>query len=87
MKYSFYLVFFLWLCCYSGVWAQGENNHWHFGYGSHIDFNATAPVYALNSNRASLESCATVSDAEVIYCFYYMSSGAVLAKGEPALLR
>ena len=72
MKYNFYFfLFFTLITCYE-VSAQGENNHWHFGYGHHIDFNAAPPVYAPNSNMASLESCATVSDAQGNLLFYTM---------------
>lgn len=52
--------------------AQGENNHWHFGRGHHIDFNSTPPAYAPNSNMASMESCVTVSDPQGNLLFYTM---------------
>lgn len=70
MKYSFYFFWFLCLITGYSASAQGENNHWHFGQGYHIDFNVTPPAYAPNSNMSSREACATVSDAQGNLLFY-----------------
>lgn len=50
--------------------AQGENNHWHFGYNHHVDFNAATPQYNTNSSMTTFESSATVSDAQGNLLFY-----------------
>ena len=72
MKYSFYFFLFLALATSYDISAQGENNHWHFGQGHHINFNVSPPVYAPNSNMASFESCVTVSDPQGNLLFYTM---------------
>lgn len=69
MKYFyFFSVLMMFTCC--NVFAQGENNQWHFGQGHHIDFNTNPPVYAANSNMSSSEACAAVSDAQGNLLFY-----------------
>ncbi|RQO31439.1 hypothetical protein DBR32_05615 [Taibaiella sp. KBW10] len=50
--------------------AQGENKQWHFGMGHHINFNTTPPSYNQNSNMATFESSAAVSDAQGNLLFY-----------------
>lgn len=50
--------------------AQGENNHWHFGAGHHLNFNANPATYASNSSMLTFESSATVSDAQGNLLFY-----------------
>ncbi len=70
MMYRFCLFWFLYLLTGYSASAQGENNHWHFGEGYHIDFNTTPPVYAPNSNISTNESCAAVSDAQGNLLFY-----------------
>lgn len=70
MKYTFYFFLLLIFSSWCNAFAQGENNHWHFGQGYHIDFNVTPPAYAPNSNMSSREACATVSDAQGNLLFY-----------------
>ena len=52
------------------AFAQGENNHWVFGEGDHIDFNAVPPTYVQNTSMETMESAATVSDAQGNLLFY-----------------
>lgn len=49
--------------------AQGQFNHWAFGYGAGIDFNESPPV-SFSSQLNSLEACAAVSDADGNLLFY-----------------
>ncbi|WP_222166919.1 gliding motility-associated C-terminal domain-containing protein [Edaphocola aurantiacus] len=69
-KYSIYL--FLLCMCLSGTtgYTQGENNHWHFGNGHHLDFNSSPPTYSSNSGMLTFESSAAVSDAQGNLLFY-----------------
>ena len=70
-KYGIYLLV---LCalftCGHQTFAQGENKHWHFGYGHHIDFNSAPATYNNNSSVSTFESSATVSDAQGNLLFY-----------------
>lgn len=60
--------------CERNLFAQGENNHWHFGQGHSINFNTTPPTYGSASAMRTNESCATVSDAQGNLLFYTMGS-------------
>lgn len=51
-------------------YAQGENNHWYFGMGHHLNFNANPPAYTSNTSIATFESSAAVSDAQGNLLFY-----------------
>ncbi|WP_222166921.1 gliding motility-associated C-terminal domain-containing protein [Edaphocola aurantiacus] len=64
------LILLFLLCGIYTANAQGENNHWHFGYGHHINFNMSPPAYAGNSNISTFESSTAVSDAQGNLLFY-----------------
>lgn len=70
MRSALYLLYICLFFFTTATFAQGENNHWHFGQGHHIDFNTNPPLYASNSNMSSYESCAAVSDAQGNLLFY-----------------
>jgi len=73
MKYKcflYYILFIASFCSADKSNAQGENNHWHFGTGHHLNFNANPSVYTPNSTIATYESSATVSDAQGNLLFY-----------------
>jgi len=64
------LILLFLLCGIYTANAQGENNHWVFGAGDHIDFNVNPPTYLQNTNMLTMESSATVSDAQGNLLFY-----------------
>ncbi|WP_222166920.1 gliding motility-associated C-terminal domain-containing protein [Edaphocola aurantiacus] len=70
-RYCIYLILIITSLFHTGKgFAQGENNHWVFGAGDHIDFNANPPTYLQNTNMQTIESAATVSDAQGNLLFY-----------------
>lgn len=55
-------------------YGQGENNVWTWGFNNKLDFNQSPPAYSNNSNVASAESSAAVSNAQGNLLFYTMGA-------------
>lgn len=53
------------------VWAQNQNNNWHFGNGAAINFNSGTPVSITTSAIVSVEGCASVSDPTTGALLFY----------------
>lgn len=52
------------------AFPQGEANIWYFGYNAGLDFSSGSPVALTNGQLATLEGCATLSDASGQLLFY-----------------
>lgn len=56
-KYLFSLLF-IFQCLLS--FAQGEGNHWYFGYTAGLDFTSGTPLPDLNGALNTWEGCSAV---------------------------
>ena len=54
----------------NSLFAQKENNIWHFGERAGVDFNSGAPVPLYNSAIETFEGCASICDANGEILFY-----------------
>lgn len=52
------------------VFSQGEANIWYFGENAGLDFNSGSPVALANGQIATVEGCATISNASGQLLFY-----------------
>ena len=52
------------------AFAQGENDHWYFGYHAAVNFSSPTPVALNNSALEGFEACGTVSDPNGNLLFY-----------------
>ncbi|MNU54423.1 hypothetical protein D3C71_434800 [compost metagenome] len=60
-------------CCHPLLYAQGENNNWHFGKKQSINFNVSPPLQQ-ESNMMSYEAAVAVSNAQGQLQFYTIGS-------------
>jgi gliding motility-associated-like protein len=68
MKKQLISLLFIFQCLFS--FAQGEGNHWYFGYTAGLDFTSGAPVPDLNGALNTWEGCSAVSDKNGNLLFY-----------------
>jgi gliding motility-associated-like protein len=68
MKKLFFSV--IYCLCYLTSFAQGEGNHWYFGYTAGLDFTSGSPVADLNGALNTWEGCSSVSDKNGNLLFY-----------------
>lgn len=50
--------------------AQGEANHWYFGFNAGLDFSSGTPVVVTNGQVNTLEGCSSISTPEGELLFY-----------------
>ena len=68
MKKHLLSLLFIFQCLFS--FAQGEGNHWYFGYTAGLDFTSGTPVPDLNGALNTWEGCSAVSDKNGNLLFY-----------------
>ena len=61
---------FLMLLCILTINAQGEADNWYFGENAGLNFSSGSPTALIDGQLATLEGCATISNADGALLFY-----------------
>ncbi|MGB3948279.1 MAG: gliding motility-associated C-terminal domain-containing protein [Bacteroidia bacterium] len=82
------LLFCFFYSLYSLIgFAQGEGNHWYFGFNAGLDFTSGSPIADLNGGLSTWEGCSSVSDRNGNLLFYtdgssvYTSNHTIMPNG------